>query len=218
MKKRKARADPKELEFSKVIMKQEMQLLWINTLGVLGLAYYCVHNNFDAAFPWLSAMGGMGCEQDGIHNEKRKGKHKRRHCIRKRNERGRRHGMKDATFLMGNWYLFIAALAMATLAAAAVARFLEMPSAEQRKKVKEWLLLAVTEAEKELGSGTGQLKLRYVYDLFLQRFPAVAKRISFETFSYWVDRALIDMREMLSKNKAIYRMVKAEEGAENGTD
>ena len=29
---------------------------WINTLGVLGLAYYCVHNNFDAAFPWLSAM------------------------------------------------------------------------------------------------------------------------------------------------------------------
>ena len=122
--------------------------------------------------------------------------------------------MKDATFLMGNWYLFIAALAMATLAAAAVARF----PAEQRKKVKEWLLLAVTEAEKELGSGTGQLKLRYVYDLFLQRFPAVAKRISFETFSYWVDRALIDMREMLSKNKAIYRMVKAEEGAENDTD
>lgn len=126
--------------------------------------------------------------------------------------------MKDATFLMGNWYLFIAALAMATLAAAAVARFLAMPSAEQREKVKEWLLWAVTEAEKELGSGTGQLKLRYVYDLFLQRFPAVAKRISFETFSYWVDRALIDMREMLSKNKAIYRMVKAEEGAENGTD
>ncbi|MCM1334369.1 MAG: hypothetical protein NC084_12545 [Bacteroides sp.] len=26
--------------------------------------------------------------------------------------------------------------------------------------VKEWLLLAVTEAEKALGSGTGQLKLR----------------------------------------------------------
>ncbi|MFR6482019.1 MAG: hypothetical protein ACLUPD_10785 [Anaerotignum faecicola] len=47
--------------------------------------------------------------------------------------------------------------------------------AEQREKVKEWLLLAVTEAEKELGSGTGQLKLRYVYDLFLRRFPAVAK-------------------------------------------
>lgn len=126
--------------------------------------------------------------------------------------------MKDATFLMGNWYLFIAALAMATLAAAAVARFLEMPSAEQREKVKEWLLWAVTEAEKELGSGTGQLKLRQVYDLFLQRFPAVAKRISFATFSYWVDKALIDMREMLNKNKTIYQMVKAGEGAANGSD
>ena len=112
--------------------------------------------------------------------------------------------MKDATFLMGNWYLFIAALAMAT--------------AEQREKVKEWLLWAVTEAEKELGSGTGQLKLRQVYDLFLQRFPAVAKRISFATFSYWVDKALIDMREMLNKNKTIYQMVKAGEGAANGSD
>lgn len=126
--------------------------------------------------------------------------------------------MKDATFLMGNWYLFIAALAMATLAAAAVARFLAMPSAEQREKVKEWLLWAVTEAEKELGSGTGQLKLRQVYDLFLQRFPAVAKRISFATFSCWVDKALIDMREMLNKNKTIYQMVKAGEGAANGSD
>ena len=126
--------------------------------------------------------------------------------------------MRYAEMIMENWYLLVAAVVVAALAASAAARFLEMPSAEQREKVKEWLLLAVTEAEKELGSGTGQLKLRYVYDLFLQRFPAVAKRISFETFSYWVDRALIDMREMLNKNKAIYRMVKAEEGAANGTD
>lgn len=70
--------------------------------------------------------------------------------------------------------------------------------------------------------GVGQrhrtVKLRYVYDLFLQRFPAIAKRISFATFSYWVDKALIDMREMLNKNKTIYQMVKAEEGAANGSD
>ena len=46
----------KRKEFSKKIMEMEMRLLWINTLGVLGLAYYCVHNNLDAAFPWLSAM------------------------------------------------------------------------------------------------------------------------------------------------------------------
>lgn len=50
------RESQKRQEFSKVIMRMEMRLLWINTLGVLGLAYYCVYKGFDAAFPWLSAM------------------------------------------------------------------------------------------------------------------------------------------------------------------
>ena len=54
MKKRKER--PKGVEFSKEIMRMEMRLLWINTIGVLGLAFFCVYKSFDAAFPWLSAM------------------------------------------------------------------------------------------------------------------------------------------------------------------
>lgn len=54
MKKRKERE--KGAEFSKEIMRMEMRLLWINTIGVLGLAFFCVYKNFDAAFPWLSAM------------------------------------------------------------------------------------------------------------------------------------------------------------------
>ena len=121
-------------------------------------------------------------------------------------------------FLMENWYLVVALMAVAGMVGVYIGRFLKMPTSEQRERVKEWLLWAVTEAEKELGSGTGQLKLRQVYDLFLQRFPAIAKRISFATFSYWVDKALIDMREMLNKNKTIYQMVKAGEGAANGSD
>ena len=121
-------------------------------------------------------------------------------------------------FLMENWYLVVALMAVAGMVGVFIGRFLKMPTSEQRERVKEWLLWAVTEAEKELGSGTGQLKLRQVYDLFLQRFPAIAKRISFATFSYWVDKALIDMREMLNKNKTIYQMVKAGEGAANGSD
>ena len=44
------------IEFSKQIMRMEMALLWVNTIGVLVLAYYCVYKCFDAAFPWLSAM------------------------------------------------------------------------------------------------------------------------------------------------------------------
>lgn len=43
-------------EFSKKIMQMEMALLWLNTVGVLALAYYCVYRGFDTAFPWLTPM------------------------------------------------------------------------------------------------------------------------------------------------------------------
>ncbi|MFW5632298.1 MAG: hypothetical protein ACOCMZ_04080, partial [Acetivibrio ethanolgignens] len=74
-------------------------------------------------------------------------------------------------------------------------------------------LWAVTQAEAELGSGTGQLKLRQVYDVFVQRFPAVAMVVSFDTFSLWVDEALDDMRDMLKQNQAVRSMVG---GGKNG--
>lgn len=117
------------------------------------------------------------------------------------------------TFMMENWYLFVAAVAVAVVIGVAIGKFLNLPTGEQMEKCKEWLLLAVVKAEKELGGGTGQLKLRTVYDLFLQRFPAVAKAISFDTFSLWVDEALEDMRKMLQDNKAVKDLV---EGDGNG--
>lgn len=46
----------KRLAFSKKIMRLEMMLLWVHTLGVLGLAYLSVWKMFDAALPWLTAM------------------------------------------------------------------------------------------------------------------------------------------------------------------
>ena len=45
-------------------------------------------------------------------------------------------------------------------------------------KVREWLLYAVTKAEKELGAGTGKLKLRYVYDMFVARFEWLSMMLS----------------------------------------
>lgn len=114
-------------------------------------------------------------------------------------------------FFAKNWYLFLAAMAAAGVIGLAIGKFLRLPSAEQREKVKEWLLWAVVQAEAELGSGTGQLKLRQVYDVFVQRFPAVAKAISFDTFSAWVDEALDEMREMLKQNQAVQELVKGVE-------
>ena len=68
---------------------------------------------------------------------------------------------------------------------------------------KNWLVWAVSEAERVLGSGTGQLKLRYVYDMAVLRFPIVAKIIPFELFSRMVDSALKVMNDMIKNNTNI---------------
>ncbi len=71
------------------------------------------------------------------------------------------------------------------------------------KRIKKWLLQAVVQAEKELGSGTGKVKLSTVYDMFIVRFPIVSKLISFNTFSSFVDDVLVTMRELLESNKSL---------------
>lgn len=72
---------------------------------------------------------------------------------------------------------------------------------------KEWLVFAVSESEKLFGGGTGQLKLRYVYDLAIKTFPALTKFISFNTFSKHVDEALEIMRDMLKHNEKINAII-----------
>lgn len=69
------------------------------------------------------------------------------------------------------------------------------------QKVKNWLVWAVSVAESELGSGTGQLKLRNVYNMFILRFPKLSMIITFSRFSDLVDDALDVMREMLKNDK-----------------
>ena len=110
-------------------------------------------------------------------------------------------------FIVDNWAVIVAAIAILAVAIVAIVRFVGLPTASQLAKVKEWLLWAVTEAEKELGGGTGQLKLRQVYDLFVTRFPWLAKLISFELFSTMVDEALDEMRHLLDTNTAVAAFV-----------
>ena len=103
-------------------------------------------------------------------------------------------------FLVSNWMLIVALIAAVAVGGYAVYAFVKRPTTEQISKVKEWLLYAVTAAEKELGSGTGQIKLRYVYDMFIAKFPYLVKVIPFETFSILVDEALDKFRGMLDSN------------------
>ena len=66
--------------------------------------------------------------------------------------------------------------------------------------------------ENELGAGTGKLKLRYVYDMFVARFEWLAKVITFDMFSMMVDEALEQMRTMLDSNEAVQKLIANEAG------
>lgn len=63
--------------------------------------------------------------------------------------------------------------------------------------ITDWLLLAVSEAEKQLGSGTGRQKLKKVYLWFTERFPVASYFVSFDLFSAWVDKSLDIMERIL---------------------
>lgn len=80
-----------------------------------------------------------------------------------------------------------------------------------KEKAKKWLLLACIQAEKELGAKTGALKLRYVYDMFLQAFPLLSKFMTFETFSDMVDETLEEMKRLVNTNMAVYNIVNGSE-------
>lgn len=106
-------------------------------------------------------------------------------------------------FLTENWSILFSAVIFLAVFLWQLVRFFRQPSEDQVKQVKEWLLFAVIGAEKQFGSGTGTLKLRSVYDLFVGRFPWVAKMIPFETFALWVDEALEKMQEWLKSDPVI---------------
>ncbi len=117
-------------------------------------------------------------------------------------------------FFINNWYLIVAGAAVLAGAGYCVYVFVKRPRTEQLKSVKEWMLWAVTQAEKELGSGTGKLKLRYVYDMFITKFPWLDDVVSFEMVSMMVDDALEEMRAMLENNKAVNEYVNGPSEAE----
>lgn len=110
-------------------------------------------------------------------------------------------------YLVNNWPIIIASIAIVVVAISTVINFSQKPSEDQIKAIKEWLVWAVTEAEKALGNGTGKLKLRYVYDKFLNSFPTIAKFIKFDDFSNYVDEALTTMKTLIGSNESVRKYV-----------
>lgn len=118
--------------------------------------------------------------------------------------------------IWNNKFIIFALLVIVFMAVIWIKNFIKLPNNEKMRSIREWLLYAVTEAEKELGSGTGQIKLRMVYDMFIKNFIDISKWISFDTFSAMVDEALKDFREMLNTNENLRKYVYGEQNAKEG--
>ena len=53
-------------EFSKVLLIQESVLIWIITIAFIGLAYFCIVNQYFGELPWLAAMVGFPWTAYGV--------------------------------------------------------------------------------------------------------------------------------------------------------
>lgn len=74
------------------------------------------------------------------------------------------------------------------------------------KKIKEWLIWACSQAELVLGSGTGMLKLREVYDMFTKQYPLIAKIVPFSVFKKWTEQSLKVFKDWLQNNPQAQEM------------
>lgn len=104
---------------------------------------------------------------------------------------------------MDNLGIIVRILILVLVVGTGVYEFYKLGKEKQVSKIKEWLLFAVLEAEKALGGGTGKVKLRYVYDMFIDKFKFMTVLVSFEEFSTMVDETLEIMRDMLATNEKV---------------
>lgn len=112
--------------------------------------------------------------------------------------------------IIENWGLIVFLIALIFVIGYTVYTFMRRPRTEQIENIKQWLLFAVCEAEREFGANTGKIKLAYVYDQFIAKFPILAQVISFNSFSLLVDEVLVKFKNILSSNNELQGYVGVE--------
>lgn len=88
-----------------------------------------------------------------------------------------------------------------------VNKFIKSSKEDQIDTIKNILLYLVAMAEKELGSGTGKLKLAKVYDEFTANYPELAKTITYDEFAKLVDVVLNEFQDILKNNDSINKYI-----------
>ena len=102
-----------------------------------------------------------------------------------------------ANAIIDNWYWIVIGLCVVTCVGAGFVRFMKYPSETKLAKIKEFLLVAVVEAEKLYKSGTGKIKLAYVFNLFCEKYPFISKFITVEQVDAWLQECLEVMRNLI---------------------
>lgn len=110
-------------------------------------------------------------------------------------------------FLQQYWLLIIFALAAAVTLIYIIIK--------EPQRIKQWLIWACSQAELALGSGTGMLKLREVYDMFITQYPIFSKIISFSLFQKWTEEALLVFKDWLENNAIAQEMFNPQQGEVN---
>lgn len=101
--------------------------------------------------------------------------------------------MELLNFILENWDSILGALAIIIVAVLAVVK-------QEKVVIFKMLYALVTEAEKQYGSGTGELKLSSVIAQIYEKAPAAVKVIPVSTLQGWVEEALEMAKEKWAKN------------------
>lgn len=107
------------------------------------------------------------------------------------------------TFIATYWLEILIGLICASIIGIKTYKFSKLPVEQKFSRIRAWLIFAVTEAEKEWGGGTGQIKLAKVYDAFCAKYPIIKIFISMSVFSQLVDSALEEMKKVLERKELI---------------
>lgn len=104
--------------------------------------------------------------------------------------------MNIVNFVLANWDSILAALGVIAIAIFAVVK-------QEKAIIFKMLYALVTEAEKNYGSGTGELKLSSVVSQVYEKAPTIASVIPVGTLEKWVNEALEKAKEKWAANKNV---------------
>lgn len=105
------------------------------------------------------------------------------------------------TILFANIELVLLVIAILFVVGYKLYQLAKTPSEKRQELIKTWLVEAVLVAEQKYGSKAGELKLSYVYRMFVNRFGWLGTLVSEEVFKKLVDEAIEIMEKTIHKAK-----------------